>query len=51
MHTHFGSATMLASTFLGVLIVGGLWRLIALHGLTSSNPHVRGLSKAALFQY
>lgn len=51
MHTHFGSATNLVSTFLGVLIVGAFWRLSWLHGLGSSNPHVRGLARAALTQY
>ena len=51
MHTHFGSATALVGAFLSVVVVGGFWRLIGLHGLTSSNPHVRGLSRAMLFQY
>lgn len=51
MHTHFGSATALVGAFLSVAFVGGFWRLAALHGVASSNPHVRGLSKAMLFQY
>jgi hypothetical protein len=51
MHTHFASATHLASTFLGVLLVGTLWRLAAMHGLLSRNAHVRGLSRAAMTQY
>lgn len=41
----------LASTFLGVLLAGSLWRLAWLHGLGSRNPHVRGLARAALTQY
>lgn len=51
MHTHFGSATGLVSTFLGVLIAGTFWRLSWLHGLASRNPHVRGLARAALTQF
>lgn len=51
IHTHFGSATNLVSTFLGVLIAGTLWRLSWLHGLASNNPHVRGLARAALTQF
>jgi hypothetical protein len=51
MHTHFGSATHAAGTFLAVVIVGGLWRLGWMHGLSSPRAWVRGLSRAALFQY
>ena len=51
MHTHFGSATHLASTFLGVLLVGGLWRLAWMHALNSRQPWLRETAKAALFQY
>lgn len=51
MHTHFGSATHLLSTFLGVLIAGTFWRLVWLHGLASDNRHVQGLSRAALSQF
>ena len=51
MHTHFGSATHLVSTFAGVLLAGTLWRLGWMHALTSSSPTVRSLAKAALFQY
>lgn len=51
VHTHFGSATHLISTFLGVLLVGGLWRLAWMHALKSKHPLVHGLAKAALFQY
>jgi hypothetical protein len=51
MHTHFGSATHLAATFLGVLIAGTFWRLGALHLMSSKNLHVQGLAKAALVQF
>lgn len=51
MHTHFGSATHLLATFLGVLIAGTFWRLFWMHGLTSKNGHVQGLSRAALSQF
>lgn len=50
-HTHFGSATFAASTFLTVAIFGTLWRIAAFHGLGSKRPLVRGLAKAALVQY
>lgn len=50
-HTHFGSATHLGSTFLGVAIFGTLWRLVAMHGLRSSRPLFRGLARAMLLQY
>lgn len=51
MHTHFGSATNLLSTFLGVLIAGTFWRLAWMHGLLSKNRHIQGLSRAALSQF
>jgi hypothetical protein len=51
MHTHFGSATHLASTFLGVLVAGTFWRLAWLHAMTVNNKTVQGLAKAALAQY
>lgn len=51
MHTHFGSATHLAATFLGVLLAGTLWRLSWLHALRSPRRWLRELAKAALFQY
>jgi hypothetical protein len=51
MHTHFGSATHLAATFLGVLIAGTFWRLAWLHAMTSKNTTVQGLAQAALVQF
>ena len=51
MHPHFGSATHLLNTFLGVLIVGAFWRLGWMHALTSRNAHVQGFARAALTQF
>jgi hypothetical protein len=51
VHTHFGSATHAVSTFLAVVLVGGLWRLGWMHLLRSPRPWLRGLARAALFQY
>lgn len=55
MHTHFGSATHLVSTFLGVLIVGTFWRIVNLRILAfahkSNKKHLAGLAEAALGQY
>jgi hypothetical protein len=51
VHTHFGSATHLFSTFLGVLMVGTLWKLGWMHGTKSRRPWVAGLARAALFQF
>jgi hypothetical protein len=51
MHTHFASATSGGAAFLSVLVFGTFWRIVWLHGLTSSNRHVAGLSRAALAQF
>ncbi len=51
MHTHFGSATHLLSTFLGVVIAGTFWRLSWMHLMTVRNPHVQGFARAALSQF
>lgn len=55
MHTHFGSATHLAATFLGVLIAGTFWRIANLRLLAfatkRNNKTLAGLSRAALGQY
>jgi hypothetical protein len=51
VHTHFGSATHLFSVFLGVLLVGGLWRIGWMRALKSRHPLIHGLAKAALVQY
>jgi hypothetical protein len=55
MHTHYGSATHLSATFLGVLIAGSFWRLGWMHAMsfgTKRNiPVLSGLARAALVQY
>ena len=51
MHTHFGSATHLLATFLGVVIAGTFWRLFWMHAMTVRNPTIQGLAKAALMQF
>jgi hypothetical protein len=51
VHTHFGSATNLLATFLGVLIVGTFWRLVWMHALASRNRHLQGLARAGLTQF
>lgn len=50
-HTHFGSATFAAATFLNVAIFGTVWRLGAMHAIRSKRPWLRGFGRAALFQY
>lgn len=50
-HTHFGSATHIGATFLGVLFAGTVWRLGWSRGLTSKRPWVRGLARAAFVQF
>lgn len=50
MHTHFASATTFIATTLYVLLGLTLWRLVWMHGLTSRNPTIAGLSRAAMFQ-
>jgi hypothetical protein len=50
-HTHFGSATHIAATFLGVLFAGTVWRLAWGRGLTAKSPLVRGLARAAFVQF
>jgi hypothetical protein len=55
MHTHFASATHLASTFLGVLIAGTFWRLGWMQVLATAGKRnmrvLSGLARAALAQY
>lgn len=50
MHTHFASATAFFATVLYVLLGLTLWKLVWMHGLTSRNPTIAGLSRAAMFQ-
>lgn len=51
MHTHFASATHTVGTFLAVVLVGTLWRLVAMHGMLARSPFVRGVARVMLFQY
>ena len=51
MHTHFASGMHAVSVFLSVLLVGTLWKLAWMSAGRSSNPTVKGLASAALFQY
>lgn len=50
MHTHF-SAIAAANAFLGVVIVGTLWRLASLHLAASKSPQLAHLGAAMHFQY
>ena len=50
MHTHI-SALAALNVFLGVLIIGTLFRLVTLHMVASSNPTVARLGQAMAFQY
>ena len=50
MHTHFG-ALVIGGTFLGVLLMGTLWRLTAAHFVTSGNPTLRRAGEAMALQY
>lgn len=50
MPTGFNAAVAL-NTFLAVLIVGTVWRLIALHLIASGNPTLQYVGSAMSFQY
>lgn len=50
MHTHFRSWTMFVSNGLNILLFLTFWRLVWLHAGRSSNPTVKALAGAALFQ-
>lgn len=50
MHTHF-SAMAALNLFLGVLIVGTLWRLSAYHLIANKNDSLSHIGKAMAFQY
>jgi hypothetical protein len=55
VHTHFGSATHLGATFLGVLLAGTFWKLswmhVLSHGVKRGSKTVQGFARAALFQF
>jgi hypothetical protein len=50
MHTHF-SPMSAAQAFLGVVIIGTLWRLLAYHLTASGNESLQHIGKAMSFQY
>jgi hypothetical protein len=50
VHTHF-SAIHALNVFLGVLIVGSLWRLTSLHLSAAQSPGMQHLGRAMAFQY
>lgn len=50
MHSHFSALTAL-NVFLAVLVVGTLWRLLALHAASAQSPALRNLGAAMAFQY
>lgn len=50
MPTGFNAAVAL-NTFLAVLIVGTMWRLLSLHLVASGNTTYRNLGTAMAFQY
>lgn len=50
MHTHF-SVMSAAQAFLGVVIIGTVWRLAAYHLTASANESAQHVGKAMAFQY
>lgn len=51
MHSHVGSALHAAGFFLSIVVLGTLWRLIALHLMATSNRTTQKLGTVMLFQY
>jgi len=50
IHTHF-SFMSAAQAFVGVLVLGTMWRLVSLHLVAAQNERVQHLGKAMSFQY
>jgi hypothetical protein len=50
MHTHFG-VLVIGGTFLGVLLMGTLWRLISAHLVVTNSPTLTKIGKAMANQY
>lgn len=50
MHTHF-SAMHAVNVFIGVLIIGSVWRLATYHLAAANSPAARNLGAAMSFQY
>jgi hypothetical protein len=42
---------VMVNLFLAVLIIGTLWRMLTLHLIASSQPHMQHLGKAMSQQY
>lgn len=50
VHSHFSALTAL-NVFLAVLMVGTLWRLLALKAASANSTTLRNLGAAMAFQY
>ncbi len=50
MHTHVGVIT-LGTAFLGVVLMGTLWRLGGAHLIAMDNSSAKNIGQAMLFQY
>lgn len=50
VHTHF-SFMSAAQAFVGVLVIGTLWRLSSLHLVAAKSERLQHLGKAMSFQY
>jgi hypothetical protein len=50
VHTHVGVIT-LGTAFLGVVLMGTLWRLGAAHLIATDSPGPKNIGQAMLFQY
>lgn len=50
MHVHIGALNLMTA-FLGVILIGTLWRLAAAHLASSSSPALAQAGKAMAFQY
>jgi hypothetical protein len=49
-HTHF-SVIAAGQAFLAVVIIGTLWRLVAMHLMAASNPLAEHIGAGMSFQY
>lgn len=50
VHTHF-SITGALTAFLGVIVIGTLWRLIGAHFVQSDRPALVHIGQVMAFQY
>lgn len=51
MHSHVGSFLHAVTFFLGVVVLGTLWRLIALHLMASKSTTGQKIGTVMLLQY